>query len=454
MKELPAGNLLPRITVTPPGPRSRALATGLSKHESPNITYISETSPIFWQEARGANVLDVDGNVYIDMSGGFGVAAAGHRNPNVTRAVQRQLDRLAHGLGDVHPPDIKVPLLERLAQITPPGLSQTILASSGSEAVEAALKTARLASGKPGVLCFTGAYHGLTYGALSVTDGHTYRGPFADQLGIPIARAPFPDIYRPPPELSGRTDPSAAALEIVAQLLESGRDQIGAVIVEPIQGRGGNVVPPDGFLQGLREECDRHGIVLIFDEVYTGFGRTGRWFACEHEDVVPDLLCLGKALSGLLPLSACVGRPETMAAWPTSSGAAIHTSTFLGHPLACAAALAQIDEIESRDLATRAARLGEALLPRLLDLQQRHPSIGHVRGRGMLWGLELVSDRNDRRPDRERAARVTASALRRGLILLADGKDDNVLSLTPPLTIGDEQIEFSLEALEDCLAEV
>ncbi len=454
MKELPAGNLLPRITVTPPGPNSRALAAVLSDHESPNITQISESSPIFWHEARGANVLDVDGNVYIDMIAGFGVAAAGHRNAKVTDAIQRQLDRLPHGLGDVHPPDIKVQLLMRLAQITPAGLSQTILASSGSEAVEAALKTARLASGKAGVLCFTGAYHGLTYGALAVTDGQTFRAPFEDQLGIPIARAPFPDPYRPPAQLRGHSDPARAALEIVAQLLESGRDQIGALIVEPIQGRGGNVVPPPGFLRGLRDECDRRGIVLIFDEVYTGFGRTGRWFACEHEEVVPDLLCLGKALSGALPLSACVGRPETMAAWPTSSGAAIHTSTFLGHPPACAAALAQIDEIETRDLVARAARLGNALLPRLLEIQQRHPSIGHVRGRGLLWGLELVSDRKDRQPHRLLAARVTASALRRGLILLADGRDDNVLSLTPPLTISDEQIEFSLVALEDCLAEV
>jgi 4-aminobutyrate aminotransferase-like enzyme len=447
MSELSAGDLLPRISVDPPGPESRRLAERLRRHESPNVTFVSDAFPIFWREALGANVLDVDGNIYIDMTAGFGVAVAGHRNPRVAQAIEAQLHALAHGMGDVHPPEIKVRLLERLAALAPGDLSQTVLSSSGSEAVESALKTARLASGRPGVLCFRGAYHGLTYGALAVTDGEFFRGPFEDQLGIPAARVPFPDPYRPDPELAGPGDLVEATLAAVDQELEDD-DAIGAVIVEPILGRGGVVVPPDGFLGGLREICDRRGLVLIFDEVYTGCGRTGRWFACQHEGVVPDILCLGKALSGALPFSACVGRPEVMAAWPASDGEAMHTSTFLGHPLGCAAALAQIEEIERQGLIERAARLGERLLERLRDLQARHPAIGDVRGRGLLVGVELVRDPEARTPDPESAAGVVGAALRRGVILLAG---DGVLELSPPLTLSDEQLDFALHVFEDCL---
>jgi 4-aminobutyrate aminotransferase len=451
MPELSRGDLLPSIAVTPPGPRSRQLARRLREYESPNVTFVADDFPIFWREAYGANVLDVDGNIYIDLTAGFGAAAAGHRNPRVSQALHAQLDTLAHGLGDVHPPDIKTRLLERLAQIAPPGLRQAILASSGAEAVEAALKTARLASGRPGVLCFSGAYHGLTYGALAVTDGDLFRGPFEDQLGIPVARLPFPDPFRPPQPLQRREDVGAAALERVARTLDAD-DRVGAVIVEPIQGRAGIVVPPDGFLQGLREECDRRDVLLIFDEIFTGFGRTGRWFACQHEDVVPDLICLGKALSGALPFSACVGRPEVMAAWPPSTGSAIHTSTFLGHPLGCAAALAHIEEIEAHDLVGRSERLGSYLLERLRALQARFPAVGDVRGRGLLAAVELVRDPVSRAPDRETASRLVVEALRRGLILLSAGPGANVISLSPPLTISEDQLDFGFRILEDCLA--
>jgi 4-aminobutyrate aminotransferase len=446
MSDLSAGDQLPRISVSPPGPESQRLGATLKRFESPNVTFVSNDSPIFWREALGANVLDVDGNIYIDLSAGFGVAATGHRNPRVMEAVKRQLDLLAHGMGDVHPPEVKVRLLERLAEIAPGELSQTVLSSSGSEAVESALKTARLAVGKPGVLCFRGAYHGLTYGALAVTDGEFFRGSFLDQLGIPVARVPFPDPYRPDPEVAGRGDLLSSTLEAVAEELDAD-DRIGAIIVEPILGRGGIVVPPDGFLGGLREICDRRDLVLIFDEVYTGFGRTGRWFACEHEGVVPDIMCVGKALSGALPFSACIGRPEIMAAWPTSTGEAFHTSTFLGHPLGCAAALAEIDEIEAAGLVERSDRLGAELLRRLQKVPSRVRFIGDVRGRGLLAAIELVREPGAR-PDPERAARVVKRALRAGLILLAG---DGVIELSPPLTITEEQLAVALLALEDCL---
>jgi len=444
---MPAGDRLPEIVVTPPGPRSRDLAARLRQYESPNVTYISDGSPIFWAEAIGANVLDVDSNIYIDLTAGFGVAISGHRNPRVAGAIRKQLESLAHGLGDVHPPEIKVQLLERLAEVAPPGLEQSILASSGAEAVEAALKTARLASGRPGVLCFSGAYHGLTYGALSVTDGEHFRAPFENQLGIPVARVPFPNPYRPAPEVEGRGGLLNATLRLVAERLDAD-DRIGSVIVEPILGRGGVVIPPDGFLRGLRDECDRRGLVLIFDEVFTGFGRTGRWFACEHEDVAPDIICVGKALSGALPFSACIGRPEVMAAWPLSHGEAIHTSTFLGHPLACAAALAQIDEIEDHRLVERSAGLGASMLDRLEGIQTRVTGIGDVRGRGLLAAIELVRDQRSKEPDRDRAGRFVKDALRLGVILLSGG---HTSQLSPPLTITEEQLGFALTTIEACL---
>lgn len=451
MKRLVSGDSLPDIVVTPPGPKSRELAERLLRFESPNVTFVSDEFPVFWREALGANVLDVDGNLYLDLTAGFCVAAAGHRNPQVVGAIEAQLRTLLHGLGDVHPPDVKVRLLEKLAQITPAGLDQAILASSGAEAVEAALKTAKLATGRPGVLCFTGAYHGLTYGALCVTDGDRFRSPFQDQLGIPIVRAPFPDPYRPPKELAGHDAELAhAALQQVEELLNSANDPVGAIIVEPILGRGGIVVPPAGFLPGLRQLCDRRDLILIFDEIFTGFGRTGRWFACQHEDVVPDLMCIGKALTGGLPFSACVGRPEVMAAWPTSTGEAIHTSTFLGHPLGCAAALAQIDEIERQGLVARAERLGDLLLGRLRNLKERASLVGDVRGRGLMLGVELVRDPVSREPDSGRGDRLVIDALRRGLILLGGGHH---FEITPSLDITERQLDFVADSLEALLVE-
>ncbi len=452
MTALSSGDQLPQIVAAPPGPRSRQLARELRKYEAPNITFISEDFPVFWREALGANVLDVDGNIYIDLTAGFGVAAAGHRNTAVSETLRQQLSRLQHGLGDIHPPHIKVKLLKRLSQIAPPPLTRSILASSGAEAVEAALKTARLASGRPGVLRFSGAYHGLTYGALSLADRDHFRAPFEDQLGIPTLRAPFPDPFRPPEPLKDESDMGRAALEWLDLRLDSAQGEtIGAIIVEPIQGRGGVVVPSDGFLTGLRELSDRRGLTLIFDEILTGFGRTGRWFACEHEVVVPDILCVGKALTGILPFSACIGRPATMDAWPESSGEAIHTSTFLGHPLGCAAALAQIEHIKARRLIARSARIGEIAFRELGELRGQF-GVGDVRGRGLLIGLDIVTDAGAREPDPQRAQAIVNCALRQGLLFTAGGTHGNVLTLTPPLNISEEQLGFSIQLIKDCLA--
>lgn len=448
------GTLLPRrATAEVPGPASRRLAERLAVVESPNITRIEGAPPLFWAEARGANVRDADGNIFIDLTAGFGVAAAGHANPRVAAAVAEQAATLAHGLGDVYPPEVKVRLLERLAALAPGELGVGILASAGAEAVEAALKTAIMYTGNPGVIAFTGSYHGLTYGALSTTWRADFREPFRPQLYGGVHFAPYPHPYHTPADI----DPTEYSLAEVDRLIEANAGTphaIGAIIVEPVQGRGGIVVPPPDFLPKLRELCDAHDLPLIFDEVYTGFGRTGRWFASEHWGVTPDLMAVGKALTGMLPLSAAIGTPAIMAAWPPSAGEAIHTSTFLGNPIACAAALANLDEIEVNGLVDRAAHLGQQIRARLDGWRERYPIVGDVRGLGLLQGVELVLDRTSKLPATAAANTIVDAALQRGLILLSEGPHANILALVPPLTITERQLDHALDVLEEEIAVV
>lgn len=454
MDDHPWGESLPHVVTPPPGPESRRLGAELARYESPNVTYLGDEFPVFWAEARGANVRDVDGNRYVDLTAAFAVAGAGHAHPRIVEAVREQAGRMLHGMGDVHPPEIKVALLAKLAEVAPGGLRQAVLANSGAEAVEAALKTAALATGKPRVLAFHGSYHGLTYGALSVSAREDFRAPFAAQLPRIGVFAPYPYAYRSPfgrdPEEVG-----AACLRYVEHLLDSpgtASDGIGAILVEPVQGRGGDVVPPPGWLPGLRRLCDERGLLLILDEVYTGFGRTGRWFACEHWGVVPDLMVVGKALTGGLPFAACIGTEEVMRAWPRSTGEAIHTSTFLGNPVACAAALASIAVLEDEGLVERSRLLGERILDRLGRSLADHPRVGEVRGLGAMVGIELVRDRETREPAPELAGRVVVEALREGVLLLGGGIHGNVLSLSPPFVITDAQLDAALGVLERSLA--
>lgn len=456
------GGLPPELVVPPPGDASRALAQRLARVESPNVTFLSDSFPIFWDRARGSNVWDADGNRFVDLTAGFGVAAAGHAHPRVVEAVRAQAKRLPHGMGDVHPPAAKVALLERLAELAPWSDARTVLTTSGAEAVEVALKTAHLKTGRPGVLAFTGAYHGLTYGALAVTDGPRFRAPFERQLNPYVLRASFPaaggagesgDSGRVAD--AGAPGPAEAdeAVATVRAILESEAGaRVGAVIVEPIQGRGGVVVPPPGFLAGVAEVARGHGALLILDEILTGFGRTGRRFACEAERVVPDLLCAGKALSGGMPIAACIGSAEAMDAWPPSSGEAMHTSTFLGHPIACAAALAALEVIEEEALADRAAEQGARWREALADMVRAHPGVAEVRGSGLLVGIELAREDGSGRVDGERAARTMVEALRRGWIVLKGGAAGHVLTLTPPLDMPRALLDAAVEALDEALA--
>jgi 4-aminobutyrate aminotransferase-like enzyme len=448
----PFGEQLGKIEVSPPGPASRKLTDELRRVESRNVTYVDHEFPIFLSKGAGANVADVDGNVYVDLSAFFGVAATGHSNPVVAQAVGEQAQALLHGMGDVYPTENKVALARKLCELTPgSGEKRVIFASTGAEAVEAALKTAAIATQKPGVICFSGAYHGLGYGALSVTDRDLFRAPFVHQLGHFERRAAYAYCYRCPLDLKYPSC-EAACLEDVRKLLDgpSGGD-IGAVIVEPMQGRGGEVPAPALWLQGLRRLCDERGLILICDEIFCGFGRTGRWFCCEHAGVVPDLICVGKGLSSGFPIAACIGSADVMDRWPASAGEAIHTSTFLGHPTGCAAALASIEEMQEKRLVARAAKLQSFMQQRLKRLRERSRGrIGDARGLGLMWGLECVQGRGA--PDKELALRVMGDALRHGVLVLTSGPRQNVISLTPPLVITTDQLEFGIEVLENAIA--
>ncbi len=410
------GASVPKLVTPLPGPRSRAHVDALARHECPAITArrarravalaVDHDDPVVWAAARGTNVRDVDGNVFVDLTAGFGVALLGHAHPEIVAAATAQSGQLVHGCGDAWPDASRVRCLEAIAAVTPPGLDVVLLGTSGSDAVEAARKTAYLATGRPGVLVFDGAYHGLSLGALPLQGYRDdFVAPFRPLLGGSVTRLP----YGCPP----------AAIDAA---LASG--SIGSVVVEPVLGRGGAVVPPPGWLAALAASARAAGALVVFDEIQTGCGRTGAWFAGPAAGVVPDLLCVGKALGGGFPISACVGSGEVMAAWGTSKGEALHTQTFLGHPVATAAAVAAL-RVSSRDDAPGQARaLGHTLaeLGRSLGLG--------VRGAGLLMAWSFG-------PGRGLAA--ARGLLRRGFLALPSG-DDGV-GLTPPLGLSDAQLD-------------
>jgi 4-aminobutyrate aminotransferase/(S)-3-amino-2-methylpropionate transaminase len=327
---------------------------------------------------------------------------------------------------------VKVELLERLVELYPKGGSneppvaaRAVLSSSGSDAVETALKTALLATGRAGILAFEGAYHGLSLGALDCTWRPEFREPFQARLPCATHFARFPD------------------LDDVARIAGERGDSIGAVLVEPVQGRGGERVPPSGFLTGLRKICDEQGWLLIVDEIYTGFGRTGRIFACDHEGVIPDLLCVGKGLASGMPISACLGKREVFDAWPRSAGEALHTQTFLGHPASCAAALASLQVAARDDLARRSRRLGKEVLDQLRKRLDACVGVRDVRGLGLMIGIECESG--------EIALDATQRLLESGFVVLPSGDAGRVVSLTPPLSIGEDALAAACDAIVTCL---
>jgi len=427
-----AGDLESILTEIP-GPRSRALAAELARYEARGVTYLGVDYPVFWDSASGALVTDADGNRYIDLTSAFGVAATGHTNPSVASAIGEQARRLIHGMGDVHPTEVRTRLLARLAELAPGDLHKTYLSTSGAEAIEFALKTALLATGKPRAIAYRGAYHGLSLGALEVAGIDKFRAPFAPLVADRATFLPYP----------GAETTVESALGAVRDALAHDADA-GAIVVEPVQGRGGVIVPPAGFLRGLRALCDERGLLLILDEIYTGFGRTGTMFACEREGVVPDLLCVGKALAGGVPLSATIGTPRVMDAWPPSTGEALHTSTFLGNPLACAAALANLDEIARLHVLGRVRQHETALAERLERLRPLR-GVRDVRGIGFLWAVEFE--------DAALANRIVVRGLANGVILLQSGPTGTSITVAPPLTIAGKQLMRALDLFERTVRE-
>lgn len=419
--------MLPEIATNVPGKKSLEWGRRLGEVECRNTTLLVDDWPIFWERAEGVNVWDVDGNRFLDMTSGFGVAGLGYGFTG--EALREQSFSLMHAMGDVHPARVKVELCEALSEITferwVGEKGKCLFGNSGFEAVEAALKTAVLATGRSGILSFEGGYHGLGYGALLGQGIGWFREPFEGQMAKVTERLVFP---RNAEELEQFSD-ALWKLDGLA---------IGAVLVEPIQGRGGIVVPPKGFLKLLREWCDAVGAVLIFDEIYTGFWRTGKMFACEWEGVVPDLICLGKALSGGFPISVCVGRAQVMDAWPPSEGEALHTSTFLGNPMGCAMALEAIRrycEPETERMVEVASRNLSAALAGLADLC----CVKEIRGRGLMMGIQTDSG--------EMVLEAVKSLLRDGVIALPDGPLGDVLAVTPPLLVSQDEIRCAVEVM-------
>ena len=425
MARLARGDLLPSMVSRPPGERSLALSEILAEVEAPvvNTRYRGKPS-IVWQEALGSNVLDVDGNRYVDLTSGFGVATVGHRHPRVVEAVRHQADLLLHGLGDVHAHPARVELAQRLRELSPIPDAQVYFAISGADAVEIALKTAVLSTGRSEVLAFESAYHGLTLGALSVTSRDEFRAPFEQLLRPGIHR-----LERDCPR------------EQLEALLDQNRS-IGAAIVEPIAGREGLLFPRPGWLRELSEVCRDRGVLVIADEIFTGFARTGSLFAAQQEEADIDLLCCGKALAGGLPIGAVLGRRSIMKAWD-GEGEALHTATFLANPPACAAALAVLQALQDEDLCQRATELGAGVGERLRSWAA-DPGVLDIRGRGLLWAVEMKGNL---------AAHIADEALREGVLVLPSGPGGRVLQICPPLSITRAQLEESLTILESLLRE-
>ena len=432
--------MLPKLITSIPGPKSKKLAHQLAKVESPNVTFLGSPGPIFWKKAAGCHVWDADGNRYLDLTSAFGVASLGHTAGPVRTAIQRQASGLLHGMGDVHPTELKVRLLAELSRITFERWTggritgQSVLGNSGFEAVEIALKTALLKTGRNRIVAFRGAYHGVGFGALQATWRDDFRRPFSAQLRKLTTFLPYP-----------RSEGDLAHLEQKLSALLKTR-KIGAILVEPVQGRGGIVIPPLEFLPLLRRACDHSGTLLIADEIFTGFWRTGKMFAVEHGGVVPDLICLGKALTGALPLSACVGKKSVMRAWPISMGEALHTTTFLGNPPACAAALASIAAWKRAGWGRKVNLSGTFFGKSLRTALSGRTGIREIRGVGMMFGVEFAAS--------GRATRVCQHLLQRGILALPEGARAEVLALTPPFPILKAELRFAIGQIQKALDEV
>ncbi|GIU98495.1 MAG: aspartate aminotransferase family protein [Actinomycetota bacterium] len=437
-----------KVVTEIPGPRSREL---FERRKTAIPQGVANLHPIVTARASGAIVEDVDGNRFIDLATGISVLNVGHTAPEVVKAAQAQLELDTHTCFHVTANEPYIALAERLNALAPGDFEKkTMFANSGAEAVENAIKIARHATKRPAIVTFDHAFHGRTLLAMTLTAKvMPYKqgfGPFAPE----VYRLPFAYPYRWP------SGPERCAEEALAYAKDEmhkhiGEENIAAVIVEPIQGEGGFIVPAPGFLKGLAEFCAEHGIVFISDEIQAGMGRAGRWFAIEDEGVVPDMITTAKSLGGGLPISAVTGRAELMDS--------VHVGglggTYGGNPVAAAAALAVLDKIEREDLLASARRVGEIIAKRFGEMQAKHAVIGDVRGRGAMWALELVADRATKEPlAAETMSAISRAALERGVIVITAGTYGNVIRLLPPINIDEALLEEGLAILDEAIGSV
>jgi 4-aminobutyrate aminotransferase / (S)-3-amino-2-methylpropionate transaminase / 5-aminovalerate transaminase len=425
-----------------PGPRSREL---IAREDASVARALQVHLPIFAAHAESATITDVDGNRLIDFAGGVGVQNVGYGHPPIVEAAQEQVARFIHTDFTVVPYEAYIELAERLGALAPlSGPTRAAFFNSGAEAVENAVKFARLYTGRPAVVAFDGAFHGRTLLALTMTaKERPYKlglGPFASE----VYRAPYPNSYRGP-------DAKAALGQLEVMLAELvSAEHVAAIVFEPEQGEGGFLPAPREFVVGLRELCDRHGIVLVADEVQTGFGRTGRMFAMEHYGVEVDLITVAKSIAAGFPLSGVIGKAGIMDRGHLGAVG----GTFVGNPVALATALAVLDVFAEEDVLAQAQALGEAIHARMLAWQARHPQIGDVRGLGAMLAIELVHDPVTKEPAPELAEAVIDTALHRGLILLKAGVDGNCIRVLCPLTISDVELDEALAVWDEALAAV
>jgi len=433
----------PNIKTELPGPKARALIARDAQVVSPSYP---RDYPFVMSHGKGAEIWDVDGNRFLDFAAGIAVCSTGHSHPAVVHAIKDAAERFLHISSDYwHEGQVR--LAERLDELSPmKEPSMCFFAQSGTEAVEAALKLARYTTGRGRFIGFLGGFHGRTMGSLSFTSSKytQQKGFFPTMAGV--THVPYPNNYRP---IFAGQDQGQAVLRFIEDVLFTHNvpaGEVAAILIEPVQGEGGYLVPPDGFLSGLRALCDRHGILLIFDEVQSGVGRTGKMFAAEHWDVAPDIMTLAKGLGSGMPIGAVVAKRSIMQKW--SRGA--HGNTFGGNPICCAAALATLDLVE-REYRANAAKVGPYFMQALTALAERYPVIGEVRGLGLMIGMELVTDRASKAPAKKLCDALITRAYHNGLILLACGQ--STIRFMPPLMIDEGDVDEALELLELSLSE-
>ena len=426
-----------------PGPKARAIIERDRRVISPSYP---RGYPFVMDHGKGTEVWDVDDNRFLDFAAGIAVVSTGHSHPKVVKAIQEQAEKFLHISSDYYHENWVV-LGEKLSQIAPfQERAISFMTNSGTESVEAAIKLARYATGRSEFIGFLGGFHGRTMGAVTFTASkpHYHRGFYPLMSGV--THVPFPDPYRPVlATLPGEDDGEAVVRYIEEQILGHTlpADNVAGILVEPIQGEGGYIVPPPGFFPALRKLCDRHGILLIADEVQSGMGRTGKWWAIEHFDVEPDIVCSAKGIASGFPLGAMIARERVMT-WKKGT----HGNTYGGNPMACAAALATIDLLENGYI-QNTVEVGSYAIGLLKDMMSRHPSIGEVRGTGLMIGVEFVKDPLTKTPDEALRDQVVDHAFRRGLLLLGCGK--STIRITPPLGVTRSEVDEALEIFETAL---